>query len=109
MDMALPPPDVVDQEVETTVLPGSKTQLPNSVQTLLKLIFDFDAMQRVMLEMDIDLEKMPLGQISKTQLRQAYEILGNVLKSLDEKNNLKSNLVNLTNQFYTLVDFMKTL
>ena len=45
------------------------------MQELICTIFDVNTMKQAMVEFDIDMEKMPLGKISKNQMKKAYEIL----------------------------------
>lgn len=44
----------------------------------MKLITDIDAMKEAMKEFELDLKKMPLGKISKNQLKQGYSILSDI-------------------------------
>lgn len=79
----------------------SKT-LSKSVQNLIALIFDTEAMKRTMLEFELDLNKMPLGKLSQKQIRKAFEIL-TTLQNLIEKNSERSRYIEKTNMFYSLV------
>lgn len=50
----------------------------------------------------LDLEKMPLGKISKKQIQLAYAVLSELQKVLEtEDNNLV--VIDATNRFYTLI------
>ena len=62
----------------TKVKPGEKSKLSVSIQELIKTIFDVDMMKRAMIEMEIDLNRMPLGKLSKGQISRAYGILTEV-------------------------------
>ena len=44
------------------------SKLKPQVQDLMKLIFDTQAMERTMAELEIDTQKMPLGRLSKAEL-----------------------------------------
>ncbi|KAJ3059133.1 Poly [ADP-ribose] polymerase 1, partial [Quaeritorhiza haematococci] len=57
---------------KSTIKPGSKTKLAKPIVELVKLIFDVEAMKQTLMEMEIDLTKMPLGKISKGQIQLAY-------------------------------------
>lgn len=105
MDLSVPAPSVLEKADQGRIVPGSKTKLHASVQRLLKMIFDVDAMRRAMIEMEVDLDKMPLGQISKNQISQAYGLLTQALAALDSPSTSKGQLMALTNQFFTLVIF----
>jgi len=61
-----------------TVSPGTKSKLPKPVQELIKMIFDVESMKKAMVEYEIDLQKMPLGKLSKRQIQAAYSILSEV-------------------------------
>uniref|UniRef100_G1M7I7 Poly [ADP-ribose] polymerase n=1 Tax=Ailuropoda melanoleuca TaxID=9646 RepID=G1M7I7_AILME len=61
-----------------TVNPGTKSKLPKPVQELIKMIFDVESMKKAMVEYEIDLQKMPLGKLSKRQIQAAYSILSEV-------------------------------
>jgi poly [ADP-ribose] polymerase 1 len=76
--------------------------LPKPVQDLICMILDEEKMKQAMLEFELDLEKMPLGKLSKQQISNAYSVL-NELSELIAKpiNNVK--LLDATNRFYTLV------
>ena len=72
------------------------------------MIFDVEAMKRALLEMELDLSKMPLGQLSKQQIQAAYGILSQALETMSGSDGKASggagnSITSLTNQFYTLV------
>jgi poly [ADP-ribose] polymerase len=46
-----------------------------SVENFMKLIFDQDMFKGAMASFDIDVKKMPLGQISKSQVKKGYDVL----------------------------------
>ena len=76
--------------------------LDTRVQDLIKLIFDINAMKKVMLEFELDMERMPLGRISQKQIKQAYQVLTE-LSDLVVKNAPSAQFVNASNRFYTLI------
>lgn len=78
------------------------SKLDTRVQDLVKLIFDINAMKKVMLEFELDMEKMPLGKLSQKQIKLAYGIL-NELSDLVTKNGSNSKFVDASNRFYTLI------
>ena len=57
---------------------ASKLEAP--IQDLIKLIFNVKAMKKQLVEFELDLEKMPLGKLSKTQLTKAWAVLNMLLK-----------------------------
>lgn len=79
-----------------------KSKLPQSVQDIVKMMFDIDTMKKQMLEFELDLEKMPLGRLSKKQLQTAYETL-NELDKLVAKGAKENEFIGLSNKFFTLV------
>lgn len=78
------------------------SKLSEPVQELIKLIFDIDAMRKVMLEFDLDMEKMPLGKLSQKQIQSAYKVLTE-LSQLIQNGGTNSQFIDCTNRFYTLI------
>ena len=60
---------------------GSKSKLAPEVQELVRLIFDVERMKQDLIEFEIDLKKMPLGKLSKSQIKAGYQILNEALVS----------------------------
>ncbi|XP_063300132.1 poly [ADP-ribose] polymerase 1 [Pelobates fuscus] len=81
---------------------GTKSKLPPPVQDLIKLIFDLESMKKAMVEFEIDLQKMPLGKLSKRQIQSAYSILNEVQQAVSD-NAGEARLLDLSNRFYTLI------
>lgn len=81
----------------------STSKLQKSVQDLICMLFDVEAMKRTLIEFELDLTKMPLGKLSKKQLEKAYGILSQAQELLDSKAVSKTKLVDVSNQFYTLI------
>ncbi|KAE8600352.1 hypothetical protein XENTR_v10013202 [Xenopus tropicalis] len=81
---------------------GTKSKLAQPVQELIKLIFDVESMKKAMVEFEIDLQKMPLGKLSKRQIQSAYSILNQVQQAVSESSS-EARLLDLSNQFYTLI------
>eukprot|EP00698_Gefionella_okellyi_P015443 TRINITY_DN4356_c0_g4_i1.p1 TRINITY_DN4356_c0_g4~~TRINITY_DN4356_c0_g4_i1.p1 ORF type:complete len:688 (+),score=193.99 TRINITY_DN4356_c0_g4_i1:102-2165(+) len=80
---------------------SNESRLPKRVQDLIKLIADIRMMENTMKEFEIDMKKMPLGKISKTQITKGYEILKKIMDVLDKKSN--KDLLELSNRFYTAI------
>lgn len=78
------------------------SKLAKPVQDLIQLIFNVDNMKKVMLEFELDTEKMPLGKLSKAQLQNAYNVLTE-LQQLVESNAPNSRLIDASNRFFTFV------
>lgn len=85
-----------------TVSAGTKSQLPKPVQDLIKMIFDVESMKKAMVEFEIDLQKMPLGKLSKRQIQSAYSILNEVQQAVSD-GGTDSQILDLSNRFYTLI------
>uniref|UniRef100_A0A4W3HYA8 Poly [ADP-ribose] polymerase n=1 Tax=Callorhinchus milii TaxID=7868 RepID=A0A4W3HYA8_CALMI len=83
-----------------TASSGTKSKLDRAVQDLIKMIFDVESMKKAMVEFEIDLQKMPLGKLSKRQIQSAYSILNEVQQVDGGK---LSQILDLSNRFYTLI------
>lgn len=77
--------------------------LRKPVQELMRLIFNVTRMKETMKEFELDIDRLPLGALSKNQLEKAYVVLNKLLSIVksDAKNSVV--LIDLSNQFYTLV------
>jgi poly [ADP-ribose] polymerase 2/3/4 len=89
---------VVQQKVVQKVLPSA---LHPSVQNFMKLIFDQDMFKGAMASFDIDVKKMPLGQISKAQVKKGYDVLEELEQAIN--NNSPSQINAISSKFYTLI------
>jgi poly [ADP-ribose] polymerase len=89
----------VKKMVEKSKIPS---KLKPQVRDLINMLFDIDTMKQTMLEFELDLDKMPLGRLSKKQLHDAYQVLTdlNELVSSGASNN---EFIGLSNKFFTLV------
>ncbi|TKR96943.1 hypothetical protein L596_010887 [Steinernema carpocapsae] len=86
-------------------LEESKSKLHRSIQELMAMIFDVDAMKDVMKEMEVDTEKLPLGKLSKKHVLNAYSVLTE-LQNLFKNNEGyvdRDMILDATNRFYTLI------
>lgn len=81
---------------------GTKSKLEKPIQELIKMIFDVESMKKAMVEFEIDLQKMPLGKLSKRQIQSAYSILNEVQQAVSESAP-EARLLDLSNRFYTLI------
>ncbi|XP_054284117.1 poly [ADP-ribose] polymerase-like [Macrosteles quadrilineatus] len=98
IDLGTDESDSVRLNTESSI----ESKLPKPVQDLISMIFNVDTMKKVMLEFELDLEKMPLGKISKRQIQQAYTVLSELQRALQNEDN-KLIITDGTNRFYTLV------
>uniref|UniRef100_A0A4W4FXV0 Poly [ADP-ribose] polymerase n=1 Tax=Electrophorus electricus TaxID=8005 RepID=A0A4W4FXV0_ELEEL len=85
-----------------TASTGTKSQLAKPVQELIRMIFDVESMKKAMVEFEIDLQKMPLGKLSKRQIQSAYALLSQVQQAVSDRAS-ESVILDLSNQFYTLI------
>ena len=79
-----------------------KSKLPKATQDLVQMLFDVNSMKQTMLEFELDLDKMPLGRLSKKQLKDAYQCLTE-LNNLVVRGASTSEFIGLSNKFFTLV------
>ncbi|KIH52282.1 PADR1 domain protein, partial [Ancylostoma duodenale] len=64
------------EDVKTSdITPGSKTTLDPAIKDIILMIFDMEQLKKTMLGFQIDLDKMPLGKLSKKQIMNAYSVL----------------------------------
>ncbi len=85
--------------------------LPNSVQRLMKLIFNQQYFADTMRELDYDANKLPLGKLSKRTLEKGFEILKDLGELLlepsvaDSKHNMPwvYAIAACSNTFYTVI------
>lgn len=80
-----------------------KSNLAESIQDLMRLIFDVAEMKKVMLEFEIDMDKMPLGKLSRKQIEKAYAVLTELQEILKKSNIDHTTLIDASNRFYTLI------
>jgi poly [ADP-ribose] polymerase len=90
-----------DEQIKKLV-PGN-SRLPKPVQDLICMIFDVQKMKEAMLEFELDLEKMPLGKLSKKQLLNACSVLKEISHLIETKPPNNTKLTDASNRFYTLV------
>lgn len=78
------------------------SNLPEQTQNLVKMLFDVNLMKQTMIDFKLDLEKMPLGRLSKNQLHDAYQVL-NELNNLVIRGAPEAKFIGLSNKFFSLV------
>lgn len=91
-----------DQEV-ASLDSDIKSNLEEPIQNLMRLIFDVAEMKKVMLEFEIDMDKMPLGKLSKKQIEKAYAVLTELQEILKKSSIDRTILIDASNRFYTLI------
>ena len=76
-------------------------KLEGPLEKFMNLIFDEDMFKGAMASFDIDVKKMPLGNLSKTQVEKGFDVLVALEKHIKAR---KAKLVEeLTSQFYTVI------
>lgn len=78
-----------------------ESTLPPTVQTLVQFFFDQKLMTKSMESSNVDLQKMPLGQLSKETVLEGYKILRDLESAIESKNT--SALQDLSGKFYTTI------
>ncbi|XP_072031637.1 poly [ADP-ribose] polymerase 1-like isoform X2 [Amphiura filiformis] len=81
---------------------GTTTKLDPAIQQLVKMIFDINTLKKTLVEFEIDLEKMPLGKLSRKQIEDAYKVLTELQKLVEDKAS-QNLLLDASNRFYTLI------
>ena len=89
-----------------TVYAASK--LDSATQSLIRLIFDTDMFKEALKTYDIDVKKMPLGKLSKSQIAKGFEILEELEAVMENKK--KGTYMDISSKFYTVIphDFGRT-
>jgi len=82
---------------------GIKCSLDPRVQELVKLLFDTNMFKEQMKEAKIDLKKMPLGKLSKTQLTKGTKVLEEIEEELGKQTPSIVFLTDASNRFYTII------
>lgn len=81
----------------------NKCELPVPVQKLIIKIFDVNIMKKTLLEFELDTEKMPLGKLSKKQIKSGYKILSELLTLINKGSTSQNKIIDATNRFFTLI------
>uniref|UniRef100_A0A1I7U1S0 Poly [ADP-ribose] polymerase n=1 Tax=Caenorhabditis tropicalis TaxID=1561998 RepID=A0A1I7U1S0_9PELO len=85
------------------VVPGSKTSLPQSVKEVVMSIFNIDSMKTALKSFEMDLNKMPLGCLSRNQINQAFDVLNDISDLIVELPIREDKLLDATNKFYNII------
>ncbi|XP_037299289.1 poly [ADP-ribose] polymerase [Manduca sexta] len=91
------------QEESKALALDSKSKLAEAVQKLIMQIFDINNMKKTMLEFELDTEKMPLGKLSKNQIKSGYKVLSEIQKLIEKGKASQSKIIDATNRFFTLI------
>ena len=77
--------------------------LSDKVIEFIKLIYNTNILNHQMKEIGYDSSKMPLGKLAKESLNKGYLILKDIEKELKKKNPSRSNLTQLSSDFFTYI------
>jgi poly [ADP-ribose] polymerase len=102
VDLDLEPEDDEEMAVATKCLEKGTT-LETNVADFVRLIFDEDTIVRSMKDLDVDTKKMPLGKISKAQIKKGIDALVRLEKEVKKKSPKLALLQDNSNQFYTTI------
>ena len=75
------------------------SKLDPTVQKLVEFIFDQNAMVQSVVKVGFDIQKMPLGELSKATVLKGYQILREIEDVINKKSS--KDLAELSSQFYT--------
>ncbi|XP_075970335.1 poly-(ADP-ribose) polymerase [Anticarsia gemmatalis] len=92
-----------DSETTAKLTIDKKCDLPEPVQKLIIKIFDVDVMKQTLLEFELDTEKMPLGKLSKKQIKSGYKVLSELLTLIEKGSGSQNKIIDATNRFFTLI------
>lgn len=90
----------IKEKSPTSFMPSA---LNESVYKLIELIFDSNLMKSTLLSFDLDIEKMPLGKISKQQIDDATKLLQELSSMLTKTNKPSSEIIAASNKFYSFI------
>ncbi|MBL8799565.1 MAG: WGR domain-containing protein [Planctomycetia bacterium] len=80
------------------------SKLHAAIERFMGLIFDHDMFKGAMASFDIDVKKMPLGQLTKTQVQKGYAVLEELEDAVTGKARNRAQLINeVSSRFYTLI------
>ena len=100
--------DELSKLVELQMKNEYKGNLDSRVIDVVKLFFDTEQMSKTLAEMEIDVNKMPLGKLSKKTISDGFETLSQIEKVLKQKDPQKDDLLTLSNKFYTIIPHVFT-
>ncbi|MCX4239708.1 WGR domain-containing protein [Paraliomyxa miuraensis] len=93
----------VDGKHRKTSAKVAPSALPRPTQKLIELIFSKSMFQSAMADLEIDVKKMPLGQLSQTQVGKGFGVLERIEEQLDKSRINRAKLAELSSEFYTVI------
>lgn len=80
------------------------SHLPKSVQQLVIKTFDIQTMRKTLLQFELDVHKMPLGKLSKSQIKSGYTVLSELMDEFNKNTVVdQKKIKEASNKFYTLI------
>lgn len=80
-----------------------KSKLKKKLQDLMKLIFDIEAMEKSVKEMNYDANKTPLGKLTKEQISFGFLALKKIEEYINNNHVNSSEFIEACNEFYTRI------
>uniref|UniRef100_A0A671UHW0 Poly [ADP-ribose] polymerase n=1 Tax=Sparus aurata TaxID=8175 RepID=A0A671UHW0_SPAAU len=100
-----------DAEVKVDSVDGKTVKITNDVlpctldaatKHLIELIFSNDMFKEAMECMNLDIKKMPLGKLSKTQIAKGFDVLEEIEAAMNQRGG-RARLEELSSKFFTTV------
>jgi len=82
---------------------NEKSSLSPDLQEFLTMITSNDMFKQQLEHFDIDVKKMPLGKISKTQIQKGFDVLVELDEELKKDKPSSKTLESLSSKFYTII------
>lgn len=79
-----------------------ESKLSKPVQDLMTLIFDQKVINNTIKEIGYDMKKMPLGKLGDNTIKEAYNVLNELLQAIKNKKGNQT-YAKLSSEFYTLI------
>lgn len=95
----------VEVELKVAMPVVKVSKLTERVQKLMSLLCDKEIMQKSLIQLELDVKKMPLGKINEGQLKDAELILSNIKTHIQINNYDKDELKKMCNAFYTKIPY----
>lgn len=80
-----------------------RSKLSEPILDLMKMIFNMKHIDKMEAKCILDLERVPLGQLSSAQIYSAMAVLKRISELIANQNGLQREFENASNEFYTLI------
>ncbi|CAI9290520.1 unnamed protein product [Lactuca saligna] len=81
-------------------------QLAHASEELMKMLFNVETYKSTMMEFEINMAEIPLGKLSKSNIKKGFEVLTklqNLLKETTDNPQKESLIVDASNRFFTVI------